>query len=111
MTKNSEMRYSPLQIDEYSETQQQLSDLTIKLAKILIAKNKDYGNSFDKLFDEYGEPVIAIRIGDKYSRLKSLIKNEKREVSDESLVDTLMDLAGYAILSIRKLEENKHEIS
>jgi hypothetical protein len=68
-----------------------------QLADILIRKNHDYGNSVQDQFNEYGLTSILIRLDDKLKRLKSLQKNEQL-VKDESLIDTLTDLAGYAVL-------------
>lgn len=63
-------------------------------------KNRDYGNSFDKSMDKFGMVVSAIRIGDKVNRLQSLVKkNGNAEVKDESIADTFMDLACYAIMT------------
>lgn len=71
-------------------------------------KNADYGNSFDENMDKFGEIVGTIRIGDKYSRLEKLTKpNNKANVKDESIDDTLIDLACYALmmLSYRKRKQ------
>ena len=64
-----------------------------------IAKNSDYGDSFSESMDEYGLTAGLIRMGDKMSRLKSLNKRETMSVHDESLQDTLLDLANYAIMT------------
>lgn len=64
-------------------------------------KNCDYGNSFDKSMDKFGMVVSAIRIGDKVNRLQSLVKKKgQAAVKDESIVDTFMDLACYAIMTL-----------
>ena len=48
----------------------------------------------------------VIRLEDKLSRLKTLIKSENKV--DESIEDTLMDLANYAIMTLIELRvENK----
>lgn len=70
-----------------------------KLAEILDKKNHDYGNSFDKLTDKYGDVAMSIRISDKLSRLQSLAKSGKNEVQ-ESIEDTLVDILGYLLLII-----------
>ncbi|KOF57497.1 MULTISPECIES: DUF1599 domain-containing protein [Clostridium] len=77
-----------------------------KLNKLYAAKNKDYGDSFGKGFDEYGPIMSAIRLDDKLQRFKQLIKNDA-EVKDESIIDTLMDLANYSIMTIIELEKDK----
>lgn len=85
----------------------QVKSLTDQLQETLLTKNHDYGNSFSKSIEEYGNVVMCIRIGDKLNRLKTLVRGQEQQVSDESITDTLMDLAGYAILSL--VEINKDE--
>lgn len=82
------------------EFQSKIIEECDKLKDLLIAKNKMYGNSFFKTLDEYGDILICIRLDDKLNRLKQIILNGVRDdQTDERLIDTLMDLAGYAILS------------
>ena len=71
-----------------------------------IRKNSDYGDSFSESMDEYGLTSALIRMGDKMSRLKSLSKHTgSAQVLDESLQDTLLDLANYAIMTAIWLKE------
>ena len=67
-------------------------------------KNHDYGDSFHKSYEEWGLPMAAIRLGDKYNRFWSLIKADA-EVKDETIRDTLIDLANYAIMTVMELEQ------
>ena len=67
------------------------------------AKNEDYGDSFGKSYKEYGLTMSCIRLEDKLNRLKSLNKNGNAQVKDESIQDTLMDLANYAIMTLIEL--------
>jgi hypothetical protein len=67
------------------------------LASLLIQKNRDYGNSVQEQFEEYGLTSILIRLDDKLRRLKNLLNNPQ-QVKDESVLDTMKDLAGYAVL-------------
>lgn len=69
-------------------------------------KNADYGDSFGKSYQEYGMTMACIRLEDKLNRLKSLCKKEA-QVKDESLEDTLMDLANYAIMTL--VERTAHD--
>lgn len=69
------------------------------------AKNADYGDSFGKSYKEYGLTMACIRLEDKLNRLKSLNKNGNAQVKDESIQDTLMDLANYAIMTLIELEK------
>lgn len=68
-------------------------------------KNADYGDSFDKTLDEFGLVASATRMSDKFNRFKSLIKNPA-QVSDEKIEDTLIDLASYAMMTIKWMRQN-----
>lgn len=71
-------------------------------------KNHDYGDSFGKGFKEYGMVMPIIRLEDKLSRLKALITTENKV--DESIEDTLMDLANYSIMTLIELKYGKSHI-
>ena len=62
-------------------------------------KSHDYGNSFNDMMDEDGPIYLKGKLGDKYYRFKTLINNQNK-VKDESLIDTLLDMANYCILGI-----------
>ena len=81
-----------------------------KLNLIYEAKNKDYGNSFGKSYAEYGLTMACIRLDDKLSRLKSLNKSKEIQVKDESIIDTLIDLANYSIMTVMELKKEGEEI-
>lgn len=68
-------------------------------------KNADYGNSFENSLDKHGLIAGIVRMDDKMSRLISLNSKKEQQVMDESLRDTLMDLANYAIMSVMWLDE------
>ena len=61
-------------------------------------KDKDYGSAFHKSFEEFGITAGVVRLNDKMERVKSLVKNGKAEVKDESLLDSLKDMASYAVM-------------
>lgn len=72
-------------------------------------KNADYGDSFHKTFIEEGMAMPRIRLSDKLERFKRLTKNKERLVVDESIRDTLIDLANYAIMTIVEMECDSSE--
>lgn len=73
-------------------------------------KNHDYGDSFHLSYLEEGMAMPRIRLSDKLNRFKTLSKNlASREVLDESICDTLLDLANYAIMTILELEAERDE--
>jgi hypothetical protein len=86
------------------------SEICERLKSIYTAKNKDYGDSFGEGFKEYGEIMPAIRIDDKLRRFKQLIKNEP-QVKDEAMIDTLLDMANYCIMTVIELENQQENIN
>lgn len=75
-----------------------------ELTSIYAKKNHDYGDSFHISFLEEGMAMPRIRLGDKFNRFKTLSRGHKQEVNDESLRDTLLDLANYAIMTVLEME-------
>lgn len=77
--------------------------LTAKMLEITTKKNNDYGGHTDpfKNFRDFEELGILVRMSDKFARLRTALA-EKREfqVSDETVEDTALDLANYALLLI-----------
>lgn len=76
-----------------------------KLNETYRKKNTDYGDSFGAMFRELGIITAVTRIGDKFNRLKTLAIKESAEVNDESLKDTLLDMANYCIMTAMEIEE------
>ena len=70
-----------------------------KLNTIYEQKNKAYGNSFSNTFNDLGIISAVTRISDKFNRLKTLAKNEYIPQGDESISDTLLDMANYCIMT------------
>ena len=79
------------------------------LNKIYQKKNERYGDSFAKLRNELGHDSILYRVGDKYHRLQQLLRNPWLTHEDESIDDTLMDLANYCIVELVERQVDKHE--
>ena len=68
-------------------------------------KNHDYGDSFGESIEKYGLIAGLVRLSDKWNRLNSLIMGKKEvKVKDESTIDTLTDLACYAIMLRMEIE-------
>lgn len=74
------------------------------LTNLYARKNADYGDSFHLTFLEEGWAMPRIRLSDKLSRFKTLSRSGDSLVKDESLRDTLIDLANYAIMSVMELD-------
>ena len=80
---------------------EQLEKVQKELKEMFEKKNKDYGDAFAA----YGPVGVVVRIGDKVQRLASISKTQVTLVKDESLRDTLMDLANYASMAVMLLDE------
>lgn len=90
----------------------QHADYMENLHETYIKKNTDYGSSFDDSLDKFGSIAGVIRISDKYNRLVQLVQNTgKGLVNDESMSDTLLDMANYAIMMAMWLERNSENKS
>ncbi len=80
-------------------------DIALELTQTYVAKNKDYGNSFGRSVEKYGLVAALTRISDKFNHVENLIPNRAgRQVKDESLTDTLSDMAAYCIMTIIEIE-------
>jgi len=87
-----------------------LDDIVKDVVSLLIRKNKDYGNSYFTLREEFGTVAFIIRLVDKTERLKCLSKSEP-QVKEEKEEDTIKDIVGYCLLELyyrkTKQEETK----
>lgn len=68
--------------------------------EIIKKKNCDYGATEDCFanFRMFGELGFLVRMGDKLSRLKTILSRGSAEVKDESAEDTILDLSNYCQL-------------
>lgn len=85
-------------------------------------KNADYSGAGDDPFNNFrhignfvkgrGLDIVAVgfltRLTDKFARIGSFIDNGELQVKDESVEDTLLDIANYAALFAGYLKEAKH---
>ena len=79
-----------------------------ELKTTYVNKNSDYGDSFGEGFKKWGILSAMVRISDKYNRLANLVSTNKEiQVVDETIEDTLKDLANYCIMTIIELKNDK----
>ena len=75
---------------------------------IYTKKNHDYGDSFHATYLEEGMAMARIRLSDKLNRFKTLTrKKDAAQVNDESVRDTLLDLANYALMTVLEMDEEE----
>lgn len=91
-----------------AESVDKFTEITSNMAKTYAAKNHDYGNSFEQSLDKFGLVASVVRLGDKMNRIESLTKKEA-QVKDESIKDTLLDMANYAIMTVMWMDKKSGE--
>ena len=76
-------------------------ELCNEMHRLYLNKNADYGSSFQKVRAKIPNAIL-VRLNDKLNRLESLMgkDEEERKVKSESIDDTLMDIANYALLEL-----------
>ena len=70
-------------------------------------KNADYGDSMHPLYEEYGLTSFLVLFGIKIQRIKTLM--QKTDANYESLEDSLMDLANYALIALTEIKAEKNK--
>ena len=95
--------YEEAETDKYARHK----EITDYMHKTYVSKNKDYGNSFERTHKEIGSRASLGRIADKFYRLQNIILNDEQLVEDETVKDTLIDMANYAIMFAMELEEEE----
>lgn len=98
-------------LEDEGADRRKIADVGLSIVQLLLRKNKDYGSSVFK------SPVLApsmdagsailVRMSDKISRLNNLLQAEAQASVDESIDDTLADLAGYAILYLARPKHDR----
>ena len=79
-------------------------ELLENLHTLYVTKNHDYGDSVHDTYMKYGITSFLVRLEDKLNRARTISRKEQL-VKDEKLMDTLLDMANYAILAVMELEE------
>lgn len=82
-------------------------NVTGEMADTYARKNATYNDSFGKSVEKYGFISALTRMSDKFNRVENLILGAKNEVPDESLEDTLIDLACYSVMTLVALRGTK----
>ena len=95
--------------DCVTDTERAITDRCLAINKMLLDKNRRYGNSslepFGLFTNVARESKIEARIDDKLSRMKTYA--DKNERNAEGYKDAIRDLTGYLILYQIALEKNK----
>lgn len=98
------METTHLLLDEWPMELDDCKEELATLVEILKAKNHDYGSSTHDTVELFGMvPSYGVHIIDKLNRIRSLAFGRDPRIN-ESLQDTLVDLAGYLLLFLVEIE-------
>ena len=90
------------QVDEFACICRNMTELYAK-------KNHDYGNSFDEGCDKIGTGYPLGRLLDKMNRLIACMGKEDKMQVNESIEDTLTDLACYSVMTLSYLKRKNNK--
>lgn len=91
-------------VDDKVET---FSKIVTEMTTLYAKKNHDYGNSFDEGCDKIGTGYPLGRLLDKMNRLIACMGKEDKMQVNESIEDTLTDLACYSVMTLSYLKRKK----
>lgn len=80
-----------------------------EMTELYAKKNHDYGNSFDEGCDKIGTGYPLGRLLDKMNRLIACMGKEDEMQVNESIEDTLTDLACYSVMTLSYLRRKKNK--
>ena len=92
-------------IDDKVET---FASIIKEMTELYAKKNHDYGNSFDDGCDKIGVGYPLGRLLDKMNRLIACMGKEDEMQINESIEDTLKDLACYSVMTLSYLKRKKN---
>ena len=106
MVKNFNIAIDESLVDEQVTT---FCNIAKGMCELYAKKNHDYGNSFDEGCDKLGVSYPLGRMLDKMNRLIACMGKEETMQVNESIEDTLTDLACYSVITLSYLKRKKHE--
>lgn len=86
---------------------QSFRDIVTNMAKLYEKKNRNYGDSFGKLYTDLGPIAGLVPLHNKLDRATNLIKGGRNDF--ESIEDTLIDLANYAVMNLIEIKATNAE--
>ena len=90
---------------------QQFKNICEEMLTTFERKNHDYGDSFTQTVDKFGLIASGVRMHDKLERFVTLAQKDISMKVDESMRDTLLDLANYAIMTVMYIDDEIKEDS
>lgn len=102
-------------LNEQLEIEKRHQEICDGIHQLYLEKNAAYGDSFHQLYEKLGIISAVTQITHKYNRLINMVKQLNAgqikaddEVFEESIKDTLLDLANYSILTYQEIEREEN---
>lgn len=101
---NSELRHGDGPDNNYPANHKEFCDnvwqIMDEIGNLLITKQLDYGPG--NINNAHGGPIngLLVRIGDKFERLKNLVKKQQIKPQHEPIEDSFKDLANYGVIGL-----------
>jgi hypothetical protein len=86
---------------------QEFKKIADQMADTYAKKNENYGDSFGDTYEKLGAVSGLVRLYDKLNRATSLVNGGENHY--ESLEDTFIDMACYAIMNVIELRKQKEQ--
>lgn len=86
--------YNQLQLKTF--TARKMLVLALRLVLLFDRKQQDYGPGNIADFGTYG---VVVRMNDKFRRIAHLYKVRRRRPANESILDSFIDIADYALIA------------
>ena len=86
---------------------QEFKKIVDQMADTYAKKNENYGDSFGDTYEKLGAVSGLVRLYDKLNRATSLVNGGNNHY--ESLEDTFIDMACYAIMNVIELRKQKEQ--
>jgi len=67
-----------------------------QMINLLVSKQRDYGHQNILQGELFG---VAVRLSDKIERYANLMRKQKDQPQNESIIDTLLDMVGYSVIA------------
>ncbi len=100
-----------------SEQSKRFHEILAEIKQLHDKKQHDYGAN-DDIFANFRLSALSgipawqgsvVRMGDKYARISNFIKKGEFKYKEESIKDTLMDMAIYSLITMILFEEEEQE--
>ena len=92
-----------------NENVETFANIVSEMTELYAKKNHDYGNSFDEGCNKIGVGYPLGRLLDKMNRLIACMGKEGEMQVNESIEDTLKDLACYSVMTLSYLKRKNNK--